>query len=224
MLALCGASQDPELANRIRFAQALRRLKGKVAFVVQRGRIHRPHNLNRIATLLDRFVFEADCDEGASTGGRSWHPKFVVSQWQSEETKETSWRLWLGSRNLTRDLSRDIGLLLTPGDYALPPESMADLSRSIHELQRRLPPSVRPFSAKNMKSLARAKWRLPLGIKGIDLRWIAGEDRFPVIDQPVDEAIVISPFVDERALKELPGWTKAGGKACRGRPFDRAVP
>ncbi len=213
MLALCGASQDPELANRIRFAQALRRLKGKVAFVVQRGRIHRPHNLNRIAALLDRFVFEADCDEGAPTGGRSWHPKFVVSQWLNEETKETSWRLWLGSRNLTRDLSQDVGLLLTPGDYALTPESTADLSRSVAELQRCLPPGVAPpFAAKEMKSLASAKWRLPPGIKEIALHWIAGEDRFPVVGSRVDEAIVISPFIDKNALQETQHWTKAGVK------------
>ena len=207
MLALCGAGQDPELANRVRFAQALHRLRGKVAFVVQRGRIHQPHRLNRISTLLDRFLFEADCNEGQ--GGRSWHPKFVVSQWKNRN-KETSWRLWLGSRNLTRDLSRDVGLLLTPGDQPLPSESMAELSRAIQELQRWLPRDAVPFDDRVMQSLLQAKWRLPVGVGRIDLRWIAGEDRFPVVDEDelVDEAIVISPFVDEKTLNRTRHWTK----------------
>lgn len=210
LLALAGKSQDPDRSSRVHFVQAIRRLVRRVAFVVQRGRLHRPSRLHNIAGLLDRFVFEAPCDEGR--GGRSWHPKLALISWQHITTKERSWRLWLGSRNLTRDLSRDVGLLLTPGDRALSATSKRALVDAVGRLQEWLPAdrSGRPFEALDLQSLAHAKWALPPGVADIELAWLAGQEAFPNPAEPLDEALVISPFIDKSSIDRAVEWMKGG--------------
>src|SRR4051812_24017539 len=63
LLAFGGHATEPEMGSRVQLIQAFRNLRGRIAFVVQRGRIHWPRNLPKIAVLLDRIVFEAVCDE-----------------------------------------------------------------------------------------------------------------------------------------------------------------
>lgn len=210
LLALAGMSQDPDRSNRVHFVRAIRRLERRVAFVVQRSRLHRPNRLHAVAGLLDRVVFEAACDEGR--GGRSWHPKLALISWQHTTTKERSWRLWLGSRNLTRDLSRDVGLLLTPGDRSLSAASTRALVGAIGRLQEWLPTdrSSRPFEASDLRDLAEAKWALPRGVAEIELVWLAGQEAFPNPAEPLDEALVISPFIDKLSVDRAVEWMKPG--------------
>ncbi len=210
LLALCGTSTDPELANKVRFAQTLRRLTDRVAFVVQRGRIHRPSSLHAIAGLLDRFVFEADCDEGARQNGRSWHAKFIVMRWRNPETKARSWRLWIGSRNLTRDLSRDVGMALVEGDHALPESSMREMVAATKRLQAWLPHRVKAFTSRDLSELAKTTWQLPTGVSDISFRWIDGTNRFPVYEPSAKRVIAISPFVDKGAITWSQKWAAKG--------------
>src|SRR3546814_3667308 len=84
--------------------EAVERLKGKVRIVIQRGRLAKMRRTPRIAAVLDQFVREVDFDEAM----HSWHPKVALVRLRSDEG-ETRWRLWLGSRNLTECVNRDIG-------------------------------------------------------------------------------------------------------------------
>src|SRR3546814_6644710 len=61
----------------------------------------------KVAAVLDQFVREVDIDE--ATG--SWHPKAALIKLRAGDGTAT-WRLWIGSRNLTECVNRDIGLLL----------------------------------------------------------------------------------------------------------------
>ncbi|WP_157063881.1 hypothetical protein [Methylobacterium tarhaniae] len=74
--------------------------------MVQRGRIARPSKLPVLAGILDQFVVGIPYDEEH----RSWHPKAALVRYASD--RGTMWRLWLGSRNLTRSTDLDAGLLL----------------------------------------------------------------------------------------------------------------
>src|SRR5438477_120620 len=83
------------------------------------------------AALRDKFLFEAACDERR----RSWHPKFAVMRWTRPEDKARAWRAWLGSRNLTRDLSRDAGLLLAESADANAGSALLGLRSAVEGLQ-----------------------------------------------------------------------------------------
>ena len=104
LLALVARDEDSGSGARAALARALIELRGRVAIVVQRGRLAAPATGNLALGLLDRYVREARYAESAVDGleGRSWHAKLAIVRFQTEDGKTTRWRLWLGSRNLTR--------------------------------------------------------------------------------------------------------------------------
>lgn len=110
LLALIGKNNDKGSGTAVDFAQAIDRLAGKVQILIQRGRIARPVALPKIAGILDQFIIEQSHDEQT----RSWHPKIALVAYDAPSSP-TSWRLWIGSRNLTRSRDLDVGVLLTGG-------------------------------------------------------------------------------------------------------------
>jgi hypothetical protein len=62
-----------------------------------------------VLSIMDGFVREIEADEVEL----SWHPKIALARYTNEDHKSTEWRLWIGSKNLTRDPSWDTGLLLS---------------------------------------------------------------------------------------------------------------
>jgi hypothetical protein len=203
LLALAGYATEPELGSAVQLVQAFRNLRDRVAIVVQRGRIHWPRNLPRAAALLDRFVYEADCNERE----RSWHPKFAVIRWFHPETKAFSWRAWVGSRNLTRDLSRDVGLLLIESHDRSLGVVLPELRLAVEALQNHMPAKRR--SASFASELSKVRWDLPPGVNEMRAAWLDGRaDRFPIPKTPQHEVIVISPFVDAKQMRFTRTWVK----------------
>ena len=80
LLALAGRDDDAGSGSKVALARALNELKGRVVFLLQRGRIAAPRKAPRILALLDRFVQEVRWDEGdsAEESGRSWHAKLAL--------------------------------------------------------------------------------------------------------------------------------------------------
>src|SRR3954469_5833865 len=107
LLALAGKDTDAGRGSPSDFADAVEQLRGKVRMVIQRGRLAKTRRTPRIAAVLDQFVREVDFDEAT----QSWHPKAALVRIRTEDDK-ISWLLWIGSRNLTECVNRDIGLLL----------------------------------------------------------------------------------------------------------------
>ena len=116
LLALAGRDDDSGSGSRVALARTLDELRGRVAFVLQRGRIAAPNAAPRVLALLDRFVREAPWDEGGPAGasGRSWHAKLALVRLVASDdgAAPPQWRFWLGSRNFTLDTSWDIALSL----------------------------------------------------------------------------------------------------------------
>jgi hypothetical protein len=110
LLALADKDTEAGRGSPSDFADAIERLRGKVRIVIQRGRLAKMRRTPRIAAVLDQFVREVDFDEAS----RSWHPKAALVRTLSVDG-EIGWRLWIGSRNLTECVNRDIGLLLICG-------------------------------------------------------------------------------------------------------------
>ena len=107
LLALIGRNNDKGSGTAVDFAQAIDTLRDKVRIIIQRGHIARPIALPRIAGILDQFIVEQRHDERS----RSWHPKIALVAYDGPSGK-ARWKLWIGSRNLTRSQDLDAGILL----------------------------------------------------------------------------------------------------------------
>jgi hypothetical protein len=203
LLALAGKDTDAGRGSPSDFADAVERLRGKVRIVIQRGRLAKMRKTPRIAAVLDQFVREVDFDEAT----HSWHPKAALVRTRSTDG-EIGWRLWIGSRNLTECVNRDIGLLLVSGAKGGAPVPGAD------ELARALADRA---ALKGLRStalaatIAKVAWRSPAGVRVERIRWSTGTGDQPVPVPPpgTDEVVVVSPFADKHFLaRQAPETTK----------------
>jgi HKD family nuclease len=107
LLTLIGRNNEKGSGAAIDFAEAIDQLRDRVRIIIQRGRIARPVTLPKVAGILDQFVVEQTHDERV----RSWHPKIALVAYDSPKGL-TRWKLWIGSRNLTRSQDLEVGVLL----------------------------------------------------------------------------------------------------------------
>ena len=206
LLALAGKDNDAGRGSPSDFADAVERLRGKVRIIIQRGRLAKMRRTPRIAAVLDQFVREVDFDEAI----HSWHPKAALVQMKSE-SGVCGWRLWIGSRNLTECVNRDIGLLLASGGRggsSIP--GVGDLARGLAE--RAELKGVRPASL--AASVTKILWRAPAGLRVEGIRWSTGSGGLqpPAPAAGADEIVVVSPFIDRHFLAEQ---TSKGPKSAR---------
>ncbi len=203
LLALAGKDTDAGRGSPSDFADAVERLRGKARIVIQRGRLAKMRRTPRIAAVLDQFVREVDFDEAT----HSWHPKVALVRTRNT-TGETGWRLWIGSRNLTENVNRDIGLLLVSGTKGGALIAGADeMARALAE--RAELKGLRPASL--AATIAKVAWRSPAGVRVERIRWSpgTGDQPVPVPPPDVDEVIVVSPFIDKQFLaRQLVKGTK----------------
>lgn len=208
ILALAGRADDRGSGSGAALARALRDMKGRCRFLVQRGRISEPHRTSTILGLLDRFLIEMPWDEGGSKSvpGRSWHAKIALVRQVSESDAAIPdrWCLWLGSRNLTRDESWDIGLSI---------EGSADDGASgaripaIAAVGRRLAQTA-GLSAeweKSLRELSRVHWSVPRGLTIEDLQLMLPDDPprkrgFPDLPSDASRIVAVAPFLDGKTV------------------------
>lgn len=203
LLALAGKDTDAGRGSPSDFADAVERLRGKARIIIQRGRLAKMRRTPRIAAVLDQFVREVDFDEAT----HSWHPKAALVRTRSMDG-EIGWRLWIGSRNLTECVNRDIGLLLVSGANGGAPIPGADeLARAMAD--RAALRGLR--SASLAATIAKVAWRPPAGVRVERIRWSAGTGDQPVPVPPpeTDEVVVVSPFIDKNFLaRQIPNGAK----------------
>ena len=203
LLALAGKDTDAGRGSPSDFADAVERLRGKVRIIIQRGRLAKMRRTPRIAAVLDQFVREVDFDEAT----HSWHPKAALVRTRDAGGR-AGWRLWIGSRNLTENVNRDIGLLLLSGEKAgasIP--GAEDVARALAE--RAALKGVRPVSLG--AAVAKVAWRAPTGVRVERLRWSdgSGDMAVPVPTVGTEEVVVVSPFIDKTFLaRQAPQGSK----------------
>ncbi|WP_051320750.1 phospholipase D family protein [Cupriavidus sp. amp6] len=202
LLALAGRDLDNGSGTRADMAEAIEALRGRIGVVVQRGRLAKPRRTPKIAAVFDQFVTEVACDESIS----SWHPKIALIGYEQAD-KPTSWRLWIGSKNLTRAWNLDFGLVLNAGTgdrRACDIEGVADLGYHLATLAGI--PGVAPNAiAEQLKGL---KWIMPPGVKV--KRITLKRDHETLVQLPdvarADEIFVVSPFLDGTFIKRIGTW------------------
>jgi len=202
MLALAGLDDERGSGSKVDFVTAHENLRDRLRFLVQAGRMTVPKVKPAILGIMDRFVCEIKTDEHV----RSWHPKLALIRYRRPEQDLVQWRFWIGSRNLTRDDSYDLGLLLvaTPGEDGTPIAGMGDMGRVLMEmsgLTRHTPTWIR-------RELDSAAWVGPAGITvtQIEFRHDGHITGLPDAPEELEELLVISPFLDGGTTRQLGAW------------------
>ena len=199
VLTLGGAPDEGFQAGPLALVEAFRRLKGKLIVLCQRGRIVAPRRHHHILKLLDGMVREIPCDER----NHSWHPKLVLVR--RSGIAGPSWRLWIGSRNLTGTRDREAGVTFVStlrGGRTL--TGLAEMARGMLAEAR--------LSQETIKALADVRWLAPPGVRAAELlsRAPGSSTRFFEADATAP-TLAISPFIDETGLTLL---SRAGGAAA----------
>lgn len=192
---------DGKGSSSLALARALQRMRNRVHFLLQHGRLVGPHSASPILNMLDRFVVPVKYDERYA----SWHPKVCVVRYVNPGSPKakTIWRLWIGSRNFTRDDSWDMALALT-GEAGGKGEKIPD----VLELTRRLAAeaAVEPDWQEALHELPQVAWQVPAGLRIDKLALFRqGDAQRDLQPAPKDARSILaaSPFLDGWAIKQL---------------------
>jgi len=208
LLALADRDPADGEGSRADMAEALDALSERSAFIIQRGRLAKPSGAKKVAAIFDKFITEIPYDEEEHG---CWHPKIALVCYESNEDKDdVIWRLWLGSRNLTRAMNVDFGLVLDgfpatqPHKGAAPVDGVADLGRYLAE-QASL--TIAP-SRSVERDLKQVVWIMPprMKVKSVRLKLPSDTSLFPVSPESALDVVVISPFLDARFISGIGQW------------------
>jgi hypothetical protein len=240
LLALSGHARSEESASIQSTQRAILRLARRVIVLSQRGRTIAPQTRGRARVLaaLDRCLAEQPFDERH----RSWHGKLALASYRPVGSSGGAelWRLWIGSRNLTRSLDLDAGFMLvgrlrTPGQA--PGSVVAGLGDTLAAVlvpaAERVPAMLFPTiqgiggrrGANALRTLCHGlerevTWDAPPGIEVVSLaasvgaRWdeVTGP---PPAHEPSREILFAAPFVDAPGLRRLAGWRREARRDSR---------
>jgi hypothetical protein len=204
LLALAGCDLDGRrTGSRVELVKAIEALRGSVCVLAQASRLAIPNLSRPILKLLDRFVKTIDADENIC----SWHPKAALIRFQRvEDPSDFHWRLWLGSRNLTRALNWEAGLVLTSRSDGKG-QHVEGLSATCESLVARA--NLASFPARKFtKELAKLTWECPPGstVHRVTLLGPGLDRGFPKPSPDTDRMFIVSPFLDAETVREGSRW------------------
>jgi hypothetical protein len=207
ILALSDKADEAGRGSRAARVEALTALRGRLRFLLQQGRMRVPDRPSPALALLDRYVRYVRADEEY----HSWHPKIALVVFEpipergNEETpdpQKVQVCLWIGSRNLSTDVSWDLGMVMVgrPGavEDAGAPAGLEDLGRNLWA-EAALPDGELP-------DLSKLVWELPPDVEGIEeVRLLAldATRTLPDLGADADTVWVVSPFLDAHTLRQI---------------------
>lgn len=208
LLALIGRNNEKGSGAAIDFAEAIDQLRDRVRIIIQRGRIARPIALPRVAGILDQFVIEQTHDERV----RSWHPKIALVAYGSPKGP-ARWRLWIGSRNLTRSQDLEVGVLIDGhpkrGKGRARLKGIGDLGTNLAKV------AGRPDALAISEELDAVWWEAPDGFRLRALLNGLDEGVCLAVEPPagtIDGITIVSPFLSPGFLREAGRWGPEGGR------------
>ncbi len=223
LLAMAGEVDEAGSGSRVGLVRALMTLRSKVHVVLQSGRLTQGRHDTAIGALFDQFLLQVPWDETPGQKGKSWHAKFVLVRQVpvAPDQKSERWIFMLGSRNLTKDTSWDIGISLE--GFAQACDRSGHASQHADGIARLVGSLVGQFPA--LKSWSRfeaelraAHWQVPTGLTITDVQLLLPEDQnrgFPTPPDSLHSVIAVSPFLDKSALDNVMRWPLAGSQASR---------
>jgi hypothetical protein len=207
LVALDGRARDTTGFNVPSALRALGNLRDRVRIFAQQGCIHHsPKSNPRVLALYDSIVRAVPFD----LAHQAFHPKvWVVRQDPAPDRTDDVPRflLLVGSRNLTRDTSWDLGIALegAPGK-----STNVDGVRAFIEHVTTLG-GEEGFRARDVRALDGVEWGdLPRGIKALHFAWHGGdrrprstEDGHPLGLPVGQKLLVLTPFLSEHPIAQL---------------------
>lgn len=196
ILSLGRAGEQELEAGPLAFVNALEAVAPRIDVVHQSDRLKPAARHFGVLHMLDRRFHAVRPPRGSS-----FHPKLALVRYTGPG-KAASWRLWLGSRNLTGGQDREAGLLLVGRVATRGGERVPSVARMAADL---LEPVgwIRALA----DELDRVRWRAPDGVRLRNVQWRrAGEARpFATHLRGATRSVAVSPFVDDRGLELLGG-------------------
>lgn len=206
---LDGSGSKVSLANAIHhFGQRRRRL----TVLVQSGRIAVPRTNATVLALLDTFVREVKRDQRRS----SWHAKVALVRYERERNESSAtaveWRVWIGSRNLTRDVSWDTGLVLCSIEKDKRGAQIKGLDAMASALMVEADWDGE-HRAQLLDELRGLSWLTPASVEVNEISWLDGNAVWdPSLETKLDALMVITPFFNVATLTKLAKCTHEATK------------
>jgi hypothetical protein len=196
ILSLSRAGEQELEAGPLGLVDAMANIAPRIDIVHQKDRLRPPARHFGVLQMLDRRIHAVQPPRGAS-----YHPKLALARY-TDPRGPVSWKLWLGSRNLTGGQDREAGLLLVGRVGGAHGSRIAQVSDMALEL---LEPVT--WVAELAPELRGVRWRAPDDVKVRGLQWRkAGERKafvFPL--RGATRTIAVSPFVDDGGCASLDG-------------------
>ncbi len=205
--------------------KAIRSYAERTTVFCQSGRISVPKSYHRLHTYLEGSVVEVN-----SPGGGVFHPKVWVLRMTGPDAA-VRYRLLVLSRNLTFDTSWDTCLSL---DGELDQQRqrafaqnhpLADFVAALPGLAvKEVSPALSKRVARVAEELRRVHFELPDDFDELEFAPIGVGDftGMPFSDSRASKRLVISPFVRDGALRDLPG--EKGTLVSRTEELDQLAP
>jgi hypothetical protein len=203
LLALSGCDLEGRTASRVELVKAIEALRGRVRVLAQEGRVAIPGAPVPILRLLDRFLLTVVTDEREN----SFHPKAALLRFYNvDDPGDHQWRIWLGSRNLTRALNWETGLVLVSRSdgKGQPIEGLSLVGKALAARAKLAVLTPRRVSAE----LAKLTWECPPGcdIRRVSLLGPGLEKGFPDPPADTERMFVVSPFLDAKTVRMAARW------------------
>ena len=198
------ASRAQLLENPVALLDAVRRARSRLAVFVDAGRIAAPRREHLLFGLLEPMIHEVSAPRGGAFHPKVWALRFRPAQGEGPNHI----RLLIVSRNLTEDRSWDLSVCLegTVGPRARSANApMRDLLRWLAKQVVGTPP-LRTRIEDLAQAVGTVDWQVPPPFESVSLvvlglrpgrflpTWARGRSR---------ALVVVSPFVDARALTAL---------------------
>ncbi len=203
VIALAGEGRDHEDMRHAALARACERMRDRFRVVCQAGRVTVPdHRSQEALVLADRWFREVPRDGNQDT----WHAKLALIRYTREDDPaQVAWRLWFGSRNLTRDTSWDAAVVAVgrPGRGNRISASIAGAGRLL--ARRAELPGIDPGALE--RELSAVAWAWPDDVVRVRswALWTGDERavRLPRAPDGLSHLLAISPFADGGTLRKL---------------------
>ena len=185
--------------ERFQLLEAIQRTAGIVTVYCQHGQIHVPDRYNRLFAFMEQMIVPVKMDNAFS----SFHPKVWVLRYRPEDSKlSLFYRVLVLSRNLTYDRSWDLAVALEGKVAAAPRRDNGPLVDFLAYLNR-----IGPLAdyGRFVRDLAKVKFETPEKFARVRFHpiGIPGYTESPVLSADAEEALCMSPFVDNDTLTSL---------------------
>ena len=200
LLALSGCDlENRRTGSRVELVRAIEALRGRVRILAQEGRVAIPAAPVPILKLLDKFLLTVVTDERES----SFHPKAALLRFHNiDDPEDRQWRIWFGSRNLTRAMNWEAGLVLVSrsdgkgqhidGLAAVAAEALAARAKLAAAAAEKRQGRALEIDV-GVSSRMRSQTRKPSG-PGLD-------KGFPKPPADTERMFVVSPFLDAKTVR-----------------------